>query len=176
MHGVRMVTRALAPLAAAALVAGCLAAARPAPLEPTTTGPSALGVFMYKSFLINGREPNFDERRRWQDRLDDRVSRYLRQHPEVEQSPRYMDVRGWRQVVEESPRAEVRVLLEEPDEVTTDRERMRQLADQHWPPIASRATEAWVYPGWLLFFDDQGVIKMFKVGGDLPPSAALPSP
>jgi hypothetical protein len=171
----RRLVGAVATLALAGLVAGCLARAVPPLIEPTTNGPTALSMFLYRSYLTNGREPNFDERRRWQDRLDDRVTRYLRQHPEVEQSPRYMDIRGWRQVVEDSTRAEVVLLLDDPDETATDRERMKQLAEHYWPPLAGRATEVWVYPGWLLYFDQEAVVKIFKVGGDLPPSASLPS-
>ncbi len=174
MMGARRARR-VAALALLALAAGCASGEKRPLIEPTTIGPTALGIFLLRTYLATGREANFDERRRWQDRLDERVSRHLRQHPELEQTSRYMDFRGWHQVGPDSTRAEVRVLLEEPDEVVMDRERMRQLVEHHWPAVAGQVTEGWRYPGWVLFFDERALVRVFKVGAGLPPAASLPS-
>ena len=107
--------------------------------------------------MAYGREPSFDETRRWQDRMDDRVSQYLREHPEVEQSDRYSDFTFFRQVTPGSTRGEVRALLDEPDERTIDSALMAVLAGRNWTGLQAKAKEAWVYPGgWVLYFDDRG--------------------
>ncbi|MEK7837284.1 MAG: hypothetical protein AAB328_04800, partial [candidate division NC10 bacterium] len=102
-------------------------------------------------------------KRIWEDRLDDRVSRDLREHPEMERTTRYSDFRFWRQVGLGSARAEVRALLDEPDEETVDPALMAALARQHWLEISRRAREAWVYPlGWVIYFDEQGVTDVVR--------------
>ena len=108
-----------------------------------------------RSQVMNGRDPNFDEKRIWESRADMRIAKYLRDHPEVEQSPRYMDVRFWRQVSPGAPRVEVEALLEEPQEQTIDPALMAVLAERHWDDFGRRATEAWIYYGWAIFFDER---------------------
>lgn len=91
--------------------------------------------------------------------MDDRVGRYLREHAEMEQATRYSDFRFWRQVVVGSTRDEVRTLLDEPDEQTTDPALMASMAQQHWPTMQANVKEAWVYPpGWVLYFDEGGAV------------------
>jgi hypothetical protein len=151
---------ALGLLALAA--AGC-ATPRVEIVERPGRGPRAEELFIARSFLANGREPNFDEKRIWADRLEDRVSRYLREHRGIEQSPRYSDFRFWHQVSPGALRPEVRALLEEPEEETVDPARMAALAERHWMQIHGRATEAWVYPlGWVIYFDERGVADMVR--------------
>lgn len=143
------------------LLAGCAAPLET--VERTAHGPKAEALFITRSFLTNGREPTFDERRMWEDRMDDRVSRYLRAHPEMERTPRYSDFRFWRQVSLGSARGEVRALLEEPEEETVDPALMAALAKQHWPEVSRRAREAWVYPpGWVIYFDEGGVTDVVR--------------
>jgi hypothetical protein len=166
---------AFAPvLVAGTLAAGCLLTEPRAAFEPSTRGPSADEVFVMRSYLRLGREPSVDERRRFQDRIDERVRRYLREYPELEQSSRYTEVRFYRQVGEGTPRREVLVLLDEPDEVTKDPERMAQLSERFWPTVSARAREAWLYPGWVLFFDEEACFGFIKVLNP-PPSASFPN-
>ena len=148
----------------ALLATGCLLAAEV--VERVGQGPRAQDMFFYRAYMSNGREPNFDERRKWEDAMDERISRYMRTNPEIEQATRYSDFRFWRQVVVGSTRAEVRILLEEPDEQSADPALMAALAQQHWPMIQRRAKEAWVYPpGWVLYFDDKAVVDITRKAG-----------
>ena len=81
----RMVLGAVCALA----LAGC-ATVNPQVVERVPQGPRAQELFFYRSYLYNNREPSFDERRKWEDVLDDRVSKYLREHvhPAVEEGLR----------------------------------------------------------------------------------------
>lgn len=136
----------------------CLAAALQV-VEKVPQGPRAVEMFYYRSYAYNNREPSFDERRKWEDVMDERVGLYLREHQELESTTRYTDFRFWRQVVVGSTRDEVRTLLDDPQEQTTDPALMASMAQQHWPVMAARVKEAWVYPpGWVLYFDDDGAI------------------
>jgi hypothetical protein len=151
--------RRLAPLLTL-LLAGC---AGTEVIERTTRGPLAEELFIARSYEVNGRRPNFDEKRYWQDQVDRRIARYLREHPELEQTTRFSDFRFWRQVTVGSTPEEVRVLIEDPVEQTTDPALMAVLAERHWPAIGARVKEAWTYPlGWVLFFDDKGVVEMTR--------------
>jgi hypothetical protein len=147
-----------------------VACAAPEVIERLSRGPRAEEILLARSLEVNNRPPSFDEKRYWEDRLDARISRYLREHPELQQTTRYSDFRFWKQVMPGSTREEVRVLLEEPDEKTIDPALMAALAAQHWPRIQRRATEAWVYPlGWVLYFDEKGVVEVVRRG----PAGAL---
>jgi hypothetical protein len=148
-------------LAAAALLAACATLSET--VERVGRGPRAEEIFLARSFAVTNRMPTFDERRMWEDRVEQRLGRHLREHPELEQTPRYTDVRFWRQVGQGATREEVRVLLEEPDERTVDPALMGALAGPHWPAIAPRVREAWVYPlGWVVYFDDQGAVEFVR--------------
>src|SRR3990167_6597583 len=150
-------------LAGLLLLGGAGCAAQMETVERSGQGPKAEALFLARSVLRNGREPSFDEKRMWEDRMDDRVSRYLREHPEMQQTTRYSDFRFWRQVSIGSARGEVRALLDEPEEETIDPALMAALARQHWPEISRRAREAWVYPvGWVIYFDEQGVTDVVR--------------
>jgi hypothetical protein len=152
----------LALLLAGVAAAGCGATMREV-AERVGRGPRAEELYLARSFAGSGRQPTFDEKRMWEDRLDDRVRRYQREHPELEQTPRYTDVRFWRQVGHGATRDEVRALLEEPDEQTIDPALMGALAEQHWTAIGPKAREAWVYPlGWVIYFDDAGAVDFIR--------------
>jgi hypothetical protein len=151
-------------LLAGVLGAGCATAGHDT-VARTGLGPSAKELFVARSVMAYGRAPNFDETRRWLDRMDERVNRYLREHPEVELSDRYSDFRFFRQVTPGSTRGEVKILLEEPDERTVDSALMAVLAGRNWTTLQARAKEAWVYPGgWVLYFDDQAVVEITRRG------------
>jgi hypothetical protein len=153
---------ALASVAAALGVGGCGLATTEVP-ERMGRGPRAEEMFYAKISAASAREPNFDEKRQWKDQIDDRVFKYLREHPEMEQTTRYSEFRFWRQVAEGSTPGEVRVLLDEPLEQTADPALMSMKAKAHWAQISTKAKEAWTYPlGWVLFFDDKGVVDMIR--------------
>jgi hypothetical protein len=155
----------LAAVLLAAVAAGCAAPPEPVVVR-SPSGPTAREVFTVRAWELAGREPSFEERRLWEEQLDLRVGQYLRDHPELEQSPRYADFRMLRQVTLGSRREEVRVLLEAPRERTRDPERLAALAAPHWEAIRGRATEAWVYPaGWVLFFDDAALVDILRRSG-----------
>jgi len=139
------------------LIAGCVT---PEPkLERTVRGPSAEEFFVQQSVATNGREPSFDEKGIWMNQMDEKISKYLRDHPELEQSPRYTEFKFWRQVTPGSKPGEVKVLLGEPREQTIDPALMSSLGEQHWTNLRATAREAWVYPlGWVVFFDDKSEV------------------
>jgi hypothetical protein len=141
---------------------GCALPASDTP-ERMGRGPRAEEMFYGRVYAVSGREPTFDERRQQVDRMDDRVFRYLREHPEIEQKTYYSEFRFWRQVSEGCTPDEVRVLIEEPLEQTIDPARMGVLAKQEWGDVRTKAKEAWVYPlGWILYFDDKGVVAVLR--------------
>jgi hypothetical protein len=145
-------------LTAAALLTAACAATQPT-LERTSRGPSAEEFFIQQSVAANGRPPSFDEKRVWQDQMDEKVFRYLREHPELESTSRYSEFRFWRQVAPGSTPGEVKVLLGEPREQTIDQALMGVLGERHWVALRATAKEAWVYPlGWVVYFDDKGVV------------------
>lgn len=149
-------------LAAAACVTAACGVTTPV-LERTSRGPNAEEFFIQQSFTSNGRAPSFDEKRVWQDQMDEKVFKYLREHPEMESTSRYSEFRFWRQVAPGSTPGEVRVLLGEPREQTLDPALMASLGEQHWTAVRTTAKEAWVYPlGWVVFFDDKGVVDMLR--------------
>ena len=155
-------TRTSSWLAAAAQAEVRSAATEPV-LERTAKGPSAEEFFITRSFAANGRAPNFDEKRVWQDQMDEKVFKYLREHPELENTSRYSEFRFWRQVTNGSTPGEVKILLGEPRERTIDPALMASLGEQHWQAVRTTAKEAWVYPlGWVVFFDDKGVVDLLR--------------
>jgi hypothetical protein len=137
--------------------------------EQTSQGPAALDVMTARSYALNGRAPSFDEKRVWENQLDMRVAKHLREHPELEQSPRYMEFRFWRQVAPGASREEVEVLLERPTERTIDPALMAALADRHWDDIGRTAEEAWAYYGWVIYFDDDAVVGTVRRVSRLEP-------
>lgn len=142
------------------LAAGC--AVDMQKFEQTTQGPTGLDVLTARSQALNGRDPSFDERRLWENQTDTRIAKYLRDHPELEQTPRYMEIRFWRQVAPGAPREEVEVLLDEPQERTIDPALMAVLAERHWDDLGPRVSEAWLYYGWAIYFDDKEVVGMVR--------------
>jgi hypothetical protein len=150
---------------AVGLLAGACASAPPV-TENTTRGPMAAEMHIVRSLNANGREPGWDEKRQFQDQLEERVFKYLREHPEIENDTRYSSFRFWRQVSIGSTKEEVRILLEEPDQRTIDPALMASLSRRHWSQVQGKAKEAWVYPlGWVLYLDDKAVVSMIRERG-----------
>jgi hypothetical protein len=136
----------------AVLAAGC-ATLNP-PLEQRTShGPSAEEFFIYRSMLMNGREPSFDERRHWEDQIDLKIGQYLYRHPEAANALDVSTFRFYRKPAVGMSKEQVMILLGPPDAVATDRGQLEKLARKYWAGIEGNATEAWVYPlGWSFFF------------------------
>ena len=151
-----------ARLMAAGLLAGACAAGQPV-VENTTRGPMAAEMHIARSYVANGREPGWDEKRQFEDQLEEKVFKYLREHPEIENDPRYSNFRFWRQVSVGSTKEEVRILLDEPDQRTIDPALMASLSRRHWSQVQTKAKEAWLYPlGWVLYMDDTAVVSMIR--------------
>ena len=54
-------------------------------------------------------------------------------------------------------------LCGEPREQTIDPALMGARGEQHWVALRATVKEAWVYPlGWVVYFDDKGVIEMLR--------------
>ena len=154
--------RALAvpPLVLALLaLLGC--ATHPAIEQRTTEGPAAEQFFLYTVVLQNGREPTFEERQTWQDALDQKISGYLREHPEAANSLAVSKFRALRQATVGMTKEQIRILLGAPSETVTDRERLEKLARKYWPDIRDRAAEAWLYPlGWNFYFEGDRLVDI----------------
>ena len=67
--------------------------------------------------------------------MDEKVFKYLREHPELENTSRYSEFRFWRQVTNGSTPGEVKVLLDEPREQTIDPALMASIGEQHWQAV-----------------------------------------
>lgn len=147
-----MGARACAVVGVALAVAAC--AGLKSPLEQRTTqGPTAEELWVYRVLLLNRREPTFDERRHWEDQLDERIAAYLRSHPEVANSLEVSTFRFYRRAAVGMSSEQILILLDAPLATTRDPAEMAKLARRYWPEISGRATEAWVYPlGWHVFF------------------------
>ena len=103
--------------------------------------------------VANNREPNLDERRHWQDELDQRITQYLREHPEAANALDVSSFRFDKQVVTGMTKEQVLILLGAPVAVTADQGEMGKLARRYWKDIEGNVTEAWVYDlGWHMFF------------------------
>jgi hypothetical protein len=135
------------------LLAGC-ATLKPPVEQRTSHGPSAEEFFIFRSMLLNGREPSFDERRYWEDQLDLKISKYLAQHPDAANSLEVSTFRFYRRASVGMSKEQILILLGTPEGRTTETEQMQKVARKYWPGIKeASATEAWTYPlGWSFFF------------------------
>jgi hypothetical protein len=155
----------LAGVVAAGLIAAACATQQPV-IEQTTRGPIAQEIQIARSFAANGRDMGWDEKRHYEEQLEEKVFKYLREHPEFQNETRYSTFRFWRQVSVGSTKEEVKVLLDDPDERTIDPALMASLARRHWSQVQGKAKEAWVYPlGWVLYIDDKAVVSMIRARG-----------
>lgn len=144
-----------------AVVLTACASSKPKLEQRTTQGPTAEQFWMLRSMMQNHREPNFDERRHWDDQMELRIAQYLREHPEAANSLDLTTFRFLRQVSVGMAKEQVLILLGAPLSVTSDQAEIEKLATRFWPDIRGNATEAWVYPlGWRLYFAGQRLVDI----------------
>ena len=146
------------------VVAGC--ASLQTKEQRTTEGPMAEDIWTMKVMMANGREPNFDERRRWDNTMEQRIGEYLRQNPGAANSMDVSTFKFIRQVSVGQTSEQVLILLGPPMSRTADQAEMEQLARQFWPSVKeSEPTEAWVYPsGWRIYIKDKTVVDITQYG------------
>ena len=142
------------------VLAGCASLATKE--QRTTEGPMAEDIWTLKVLVSNGREPNFDERRRWDNAMEQRIGQYLRQNPEAANSVDLSTFRFIRQVSIGQTSEQVLILLGPPLAKVTDAAEMETLARQYWPAVKeSEPTEAWTYPaGWRIYIKDKTVVDI----------------
>jgi len=129
--------------------------------QRTMQGPTAQQMFNLRVLNENGREPTFEERRRWDEDIEQRISAYLREHPEKANALEVSTFRFYRQSAVGQDKEQVLILLGPPLVVSADQNHMQQLARRYWPVIQGNATEVWVYPvGWNLFFAGQRLVDI----------------
>jgi len=151
---------------AAFTVSGCLAV-QPGVEQRTPQGPTSDNMFKLRSVAMNGREPNFDERHQWDAATEQKISEYLRAHPDKANALNVSTFRFLRQVSVGMDQEQVLILLGPPVEVTDNQVRMEQIARRYWPVIQGNATTAWVYfQGWAVYFAGQNVVDITQY---LPP-------
>jgi hypothetical protein len=130
--------------------------------QRTTEGPLAEDIWTMKVLIANGREPNFDERRRWDNAMEQKIGQYLRQHPEAASSVDVSTFRFIKQVTLGQTDEQVVILLGPPLARITDVAEMEKLAKQFWPAVKeNEPTEAWTYPsGWSIYLKDKVVVDI----------------
>lgn len=143
------------------LLTGCLG---PRVLEDRTTqGPTAEELWLYQMLTVNGREPTFEERQHWRDHVDDRIARFLREHPEAANSLDIAAFRFERRVVVGMSKEQVLLLLGRPLATSRDPRELEARAGRHWPQVREQAVEAWAYPlGWTFYFADDRVVDITR--------------
>jgi hypothetical protein len=129
--------------------------------QRTTQGPLAEDLWMTSVILANGREPNFDERRHWNNQMEYKISQYLHKNPEAANSLDVSTFRFVRQVSVGQTAEQVVILLGPPRSKTSDEAEMEKLARGYWPSIKGNASEVWTYPaGWRLYFKDSRLVDI----------------
>ena len=151
-----MLSRVKRPRVALVLwvLAGCTTILPPLD-QRTTQGPTAAELWTARVMQQTGRAPSFEERRHFEDEIDERIGRYLREHQEAANSTTVMSFRSLRQVTVGMDKAQVEILLGPPLATTRDPAQMQSFARHHWPEIRDKAKpdEAWSYPfGWVVYF------------------------
>ena len=136
------------------LFAGCATILPPID-QRTTQGPTAAEFWTARMMVQTGRSPSFEEKRHFEDEMDERIGRYLREHEEAASASTVLSFRSLRQVTVGMDKAQVEILLGAPVTTTRDPAQMQSLARHHWPEIRDKARpdEAWTYPfGWVVYF------------------------
>jgi hypothetical protein len=146
----------------AVLLGGCGLFAKATTVEQRTMqGPTALQMFNLRTLNENGREPTFEERRRWDEDIEIRIAAYLREHPEKANSLDVSTFKYLRQSAVGQDKEQVLILLGPPLAISFDQGHMQQLARFYWPLIEGNATEVWIYPvGWSLYFAGSRLVDM----------------
>jgi hypothetical protein len=142
------------------LVRGCLM--RRGPVEQRSTqGPTSQQMLNLRVLAESGREPTFEEKRQWDGHVEEKISAYLREHPDKASSLDVSTFRYMRQVTVGMDKEQVLILLGAPVAVSGDQGQMEKIARGYWSTIKGNATEVWVYPlGWNLFFAGQRLIDI----------------
>lgn len=129
--------------------------------QRTTQGPTATEFWTVRVMQQTGRAPSFEEKRHFDDEMDDRIGRYLRENHEAANSTTVMSFRALKQVTVGMDKAQVEILLGAPATTTRDAAQMQNFARHHWPEIRGKADEAWKYPhGWVIYFSNSKVIDI----------------
>jgi hypothetical protein len=150
-----------AAIVALAMLAGGACATRMGVEQRTTQGPTAQQMFNYRVMTETGHEPTFDERRQWDEQIEQRISAYLREHPDKANALDVSTFRFLRQPQVGMDKDQILILLGAPLSVSGDQGQMQKIARRYWPEIQGNATEVWVYPlGWNLFFAGQKLIDI----------------
>jgi hypothetical protein len=149
------------------VVGGC--AVKRGPVEQRSTqGPTSTQMLNLRVLKENGREPTFEEKRQWDAQVEEKISAYLRAHPEKANALDVSTFRYLRQVAVGMDKEQVLILLGAPVTVSGDQAQMEKIARGYWSTIKGNATEVWVYPlGWNMFFAGQRLIDITQY---LPPS------
>ena len=135
-----------------ATLTGCLTT-RPPIDQRTTQGPTAREMLTFKVLMESGREPTFEEKRLWDQEIEDRIAVYLRAHPEKANALDVSTFRFLRQAAVGMDKEQILILLGAPLTVSGDQAQIAQTARRFWSQIEGNATEVWIYPnGWNLFF------------------------
>jgi hypothetical protein len=154
-------------LMGALVVVGCTTR-RAAVEQRSTQGPTSTQMLKYRVLTTSGREPTFEERRQWDAQVEEKISAYLRAHPEKASALDVSTFRYMRQVTVGMDKEQVLILLGAPVSVTGDQAQMEKVARRYWSDIKGNATELWVYPlGWNMFFAGQRLIDITQY---VPPS------
>jgi len=150
----------IAVLGLVLLLAGCFAYRTKE--QRTAEGPMAEDIWTMKVLISNGREPNFDERRRWDNAMEQRIGQYLRQNPDAANSVDVSTFRFIKQVTVGQSDEQVVILLGPPLSRISDAAEMEKLARQYWPAVKeSEPTEVWTYPsGWRIYMKDRTVVDI----------------
>jgi hypothetical protein len=158
----RAVTLRALALVALTLMLGACASTREVE-QRTSQGPTADEFWLYRMMLTNGREPNFDERRHWQNDIEDQISKYLREHPEAANSLEVSTFRFYRRATVGMTKEQVVILLGRPIKTTTDAAEIEKAARKYWPDVKDRAKEGWAYPmGWFFYFAEDRVVDITR--------------
>src|SRR5215470_5104471 len=154
------VVKGIAVVALVLVLTGC--ASFKTQEQRTTEGPLAEDIWTMKVLIANGREPNFDERRRWDNAMEQRIGQYLRQNPDAASSVDVSTFRFIRQVTIGQTDEQVVILLGPPLARISDVAEMEKLARQYWPSVKeNEPSEVWTYPsGWRIYMKDRTVVDI----------------
>jgi len=146
----------------ALLMGACAFLAKQREVEQRTTqGPTAQQMFNLRLLGDSGREPTFDERRQWDEQIEQRIGAYLREHPEKANALDVSTFKFLRQSAVGMDKDQILILLGAPLAVSTDQAHMQQLARRYWSLIQGNATEVWIYPlGWNMYFAGQRLVDI----------------
>ena len=136
------------------VLAGCATILPPLD-QRTTQGPTAAELWTARVMQQTGRAPTFEEKRHFEDEMDERIGRYLRENQDAANATTVMSFRSLRQVTVGMDNAQVEILLGPPLTTTRDPAQMQSFARHHWPEIRDKTKpdEAWSYPfGWVVYF------------------------